>query len=177
MTNFATSNHAYCGWEHVESRASILGARNLTDDKGKGVADPQIKADCIEMAVGEIDLAIGLRYPPSELMKDVNVKWWCAILALAAVAQRRMLAMPAALVAECQRIRALMLEIKLGRQSIPGLAELMLMTPEVVNVTVDKRPRDSKVRIQPALSSQGITTAGTNVHIDGDIVVNATNFR
>lgn len=173
----ATLGHApYCDWDQVESIASELGARNRLDDKNKGVANAEFKADCLEQGSAEIDLAIGLRYPPQELAKEVMIKWYAAKLTLAAVFTRRLLSLPESFALEVARVRASLLEIKSGTQTLPTAAELMRFTPGVVNFTVDKRYRDTKIRIQPILSSNGIMPANTNVHIDSDPVSTGNTY-
>jgi hypothetical protein len=173
----ATLGHpTYCEWEQVESLASELGVRNRLDDKNKGFANPQFKADCLEQGSAEIDFAIGLRYPWQELQKEVIIKWYAAKLTLAATFTRRLLSLPESFANEIARIRASLLEIKSGTQTLPNCAEMMRFTPGVVNFTVDKRYRDTKIRVQPILSSQDIMPQNTNVHVDADPVSTGNTY-
>jgi hypothetical protein len=165
----ATVNHAYCEWAQAESLASQLGLRYRLDDKTIGVADPQFKTDCIEQATAEIDMELGMRYPPSELAKSAMVKWWAAKLTTLAAFTRRLLPVPDQFKEEIARIRLKLLEIKTGTTNIPGIAELLSSLPEVINVTVDRRYRDNKIRVQPAISSSTFSTgANSNMRLDSD---------
>lgn len=172
----ATLSHAYCEWSQAESLASQLGLRYRLDDKSIGTVDAGFKTDCIEQATAEIDMELGMRYPPVELAKSAMVKWWAAKLAVLAAFTRRLLPVPDQFKEEIARIRLKLLEIKTGTTNIPGIAELLSSLPEVINVTVDKRFRDRKIRVQPLISSSTFST-GANSNMTPDTDPFATPFR
>ena len=146
-------SYSYCTQQNVESILSEEGVLNRLDDSRTGVVNAQWMTDCLQRATAEINLHLSRRYSTTTLRASEWVRWCAATLTASFVMGRRGLGSSPVIADEALRFRGLLEQIQKARLYLPDDAPLRgEHCPAMVNVTMDMRYPQDKIRVQPNVS-------------------------
>lgn len=152
----------YCTITDVESYLSPCGVESFADHDNDGVADVGVVEECIIEAGAEIDLYAQQRYAAESLATSTLIKSWCIRLASYFLCLRRGNPPPESLQREFERLTnprdGLLVQLGKGLLQLPGVSLRNDLRPSMSNVRIDRRYRDSTVRVTPNNSTDAPTT-------------------
>jgi phage gp36-like protein len=157
---------AYCDLDDMQRLFSSYGVTAFADHDGDGQDDSEVTNDCINQATEEINLYCQQWYEPDDLATSTLVNRWCTVLATFFLCERRGNPVPDSLANEFNRIAAKLEQILAGTLKLPGLAMRDDMRPSMSNLTVDRRYRQSRIRVTEQNSTDAPTRLTQDVTTD-----------
>lgn len=163
--------NTYCTESDIQRLFSSAGVVAFSDHDNDGVSDTGVVDDCINHASQEIELYCRRRYDAIGLAASSLVNRWTTVLATAYLCERRGNAVPESLAKEAARIlEDILPKVASGELSLPGIAFAQDLRPMHSNLTVDRRYRYSKIRVQQANSSDARTVISRDKAEDAGVV-------
>lgn len=160
-----------CTQADMERILASYGVREYADHDDNGVIDTGVLDDCIDQASGEVLIWLGQRYSVASLAAQSLVVRWTATVACYFLTTRRGNPPPTSLEAEFHRLmdfpEGLLPLIGTGRVDLNGVSLKANLTPSMSNVTLDRRYRQSKIRVTQPNSTQQPSVLPRNIDNSG----------
>lgn len=144
---------AYTTRAAIERVLSLEGAVLHADDDQDWVGEPGVYEDVAEEASEDIDLYCRERYDEAALASSGWIQRKAAVLGAYYLCCRRGNPPPDSLQRRYDKIFEELALIQKGQLDVPGLAEAHSTAPCLSNVRLDGRFRQSKIRVQPSIST------------------------
>jgi phage gp36-like protein len=160
----------YCTEADMNRYMSAQGIIDAADHDDDNTADTGVVDDTINQATEEIDLFARQRYTQTNLSSSTLINRWATVMACRLLFMRRGNPPPESLELEYHRIAdpetGLLVKLSKGLLQLPGVALRDDMRPTMSNLRVDRRYRDSTIRVTSNNSSDAPTALTQDKTID-----------
>jgi len=144
---------AYCTTADMSRLFASYGVTAFADHDESGTADTGVTDDCISQASEEIDMYALQLYAAASLATSALINRWATVMAVYFLCMRRGNGIPESIAAEFDRIMAMLLKVADGTLKLPGVAMDGDLRPSFSNLKVDRRYRDSRIRVRRSVST------------------------
>ena len=151
----------YTDQDRIERLLSRCGVVSFSDHNREGDPDDGVVDDCINRAAQETELFATQRYAQAGLVNSPLFVEWNTLVAAYFLCYRRGNPVPESLQFEFDRImdveNGLLAKVAKGKLQLPGVPLKADLRPTFSNLKVDRRYRQSKVRVTTNNSSNAPT--------------------
>lgn len=150
--------YAYCTQAELELKFSAYGVQAFSDHDDTGSANEDVITSCIDEASGEIDMYCSRFYTSSVLADSRWINHSCVTIALKVLCECRGNPVPDSLMNRYTEIIKMLERIRDGQDQLPDSALRSDLRPGFSNISIDRRYRFSRARVNKTSSTQREST-------------------
>lgn len=143
----------YCAREDIDDVLSDEGVGYRATDEANQIEKSGLVTRTIRQASDRVNLYCGERYTAAELATSDYIISATAVIAAYMLSTRRGNPPPPSLEARYKEVFEELGKIQLGQADVPGIVTRGGSVPVLSNLRIDGRYRQSKVRVQPDIST------------------------
>lgn len=146
------------------------------DDFVNGAESARLSTGIINYATSRVNLFLGERYTPADLVTSWQVHDWATIIGAVKLCRRRGNPVPKTLLRDYNAATEEMQMVRDHDLSLSDIGEIESSQPSMSNMTMDRRYRARPLRKQKALSTPRQSPIPSHIHYPTEYIAGAEEY-